>query len=84
MAMIRLGGDEFLAIFQSGETAEGILESLKQARIRYDAVYRQCGNLSFSMGIGLLEEQIDAALGEMDQLMYEDKQRCKVNRDLKE
>lgn len=75
MAMIRLGGDEFLAIFQSGETADGVLESLRQARTRYEAAYRQHGNLSFSMGIGRLGEQIDVALGELDQLMYEDKHR---------
>ena len=75
MAMIRLGGDEFLAIFQIGETAESILESLKQARTRYEAARIQHSNLSFSMGIGLLGEQIDASLGELDQLMYQDKQR---------
>ncbi len=75
MTMIRLGGDEFLAIFQSGETADGVLESLRQARTRYETAYRQHGNLSFSMGIGRLGEQIDVALGELDQLMYEDKHR---------
>lgn len=75
MAMIRLGGDEFLAIFQSGETAGGVSEALEQARIRYEAAYRQHGNLSFSMGIGQLGKEIDAALDELDQLMYKDKQR---------
>lgn len=75
MAMIRLGGDEFLAIFQSGETAGGVSIALEQARIRYEAAYRQHGNLSFSMGIGQLGKQIDAALDELDQLMYKDKQR---------
>ncbi|MCD7995475.1 MAG: GGDEF domain-containing protein [Clostridia bacterium] len=75
MAMIRLGGDEFIAIFQSGETADAVSESLRQARIRYEAVHRQHGNLSFRMGIGRLGEKMDAALGELDQLMYEDKQR---------
>ena len=75
MAMIRLGGDEFLAIFQSGETADAILESLKQARSRYEAARVQHSSLSFSMGVSLLGEQMDAALDELDKLMYEDKHR---------
>lgn len=75
MAMIRLGGDEFLAIFQSGETADDILESLKQARSRYEAARAQHSSLSFSMGVSLLGEQMDAALDELDKLMYEDKHR---------
>lgn len=75
MTMIRLGGDEFLAIFQSGETLEDISEALKQARTRYETVRLRHCSLSFSMGISRLSEQIDAALHEMDRLMYEDKQR---------
>lgn len=75
MARIRLGGDEFLAVFQSGETAEGILESLEKARAQYVAARIQHSRLSFSMGVGLLGKQMDAALNELDQLMYGDKHR---------
>lgn len=75
LAMVRLGGDEFLAVFQSGESAEGILESLKQARTRYESLYHQHAKLSFSIGIGQLKAPIEASLGELDQLMYEDKHR---------
>lgn len=75
MSMVRLGGDEFLAVFQSGENGAGVSESLNQARARYEAACRQHGSLSFSIGGGLIGDKIEDALEELDQRMYEDKQR---------
>lgn len=73
--MIRLGGDEFLAIFKREKTREEICRALSQARSEFETLYSMYSYLSFSAGVDMIGPKTDETLRMLDKRMYEDKKR---------
>lgn len=73
--IVRLGGDEFLIIFQNGSTEGGLCHSLELARRQFQEVYSGYPYLSFSFGLDLISCDIQETLIRLDRLLYEEKEK---------
>ncbi|MDU1910434.1 GGDEF domain-containing protein [Fusobacterium sp.] len=71
--VIRIGGDEFLAVFSNAFEEEKILEILENSRNLFEKTYSEYEYLSFSYGVELLGHSIERTLVALDKKMYKDK-----------
>ncbi|MEG0276361.1 MAG: GGDEF domain-containing protein [Coprobacillus sp.] len=74
IAMIRIGGDEFIAIFRTSVEEHDICKMINQLRKEYNKRYKQYSYLSFSYGVGMVEKGLVETIQKIDKALYADKE----------
>lgn len=82
ISVVRIGGDEFLAILTAGLPEEEIVRLFESLREEFEFRFRKYRYLSFSYGIEMLTDNIEDTLVLIDSKMYKNKYERKINKKL--
>lgn len=77
IAIIRLGGDEFLMIFSLDVGKKDIETMLGKIQLQFEEKFKQYKYLSFSYGSGLLDKSYEVSLSNLDKKLYQKKYQRK-------